>query len=479
MARSIATGARASPLGLPFGTAPSSAAGCLLPRGFRRAGRRPPRGRARSTLAPAARADIPRVGPGGCFVDHCDARVSGAPGGPLAGLTFAAKDNLDVRGFASGCGNPRWLETHPDPALAHAPAVAALLDAGASLVGKTQMDELAWALMGENAHYGTPVNPAAPGRIPGGSSSGSAVAVAAGFCDVALGTDTAGSVRVPAGYCGVFGFRPTHGAVSLVGCVPLAPSFDTLGWFAANPRALRAAGEALLDRAPGPSQVPHRTRAEVDDEDEDDFRFVASVAASDAFETCDAASAAATLAFAAELASRDAAFASPSSTRLGGDGVGGRLPPLTEWWDTFRVAQTREVWRELGPWVESSGAMSTFGPGVRDRFEGAAGTSAADAAAAAETRGRITARMDAIVENGTVLMLPTTPGPPVAQDWTAEAVQAYRERQLALTTAAGMAGLPQITAPAGVVDGAPVGLSLIGARGTDKALLRLACELWG
>lgn len=473
MTRSIATGARASPLCRLPSVAPAAASGCLFPRGFRRAGRRPPRGIARSTLALAARADIPRVGPGGCFVDHCDARVSGAPSGPLAGLTFAAKDNLDVLGFASGCGNPRWLETHPDPAPAHAPAVAALLNAGASLVGKTQMDELAWALTGENAHYGTPMNPAAPSRVPGGSSSGSAVAVAAGFCDVALGTDTAGSVRVPAGYCGIFGFRPTHGAVSLAGCVPLAPSFDVVGLFAAEPRALEAAGDALLDGAPGPSS--DRLRAEMDDS----FRFVASVTASDAFEICDAASLAATSARVAAFASRDAAFATPSAARLGGDGVGGRLPPLTEWWESFRVAQTREVWRELGPWVESSGAMSTFGPGVRDRFEGASDVSAEDAAAAAETRGRITARMDAIVANGTVLILPTTPGPPVAVDSTAEVVQAYRERQLALTTAAGMAGLPQITAPAGVVDGAPIGLSLIGARGTDKALLRLACELLG
>ena len=288
MTRSIATGARASPLCRLPSVAPAAASGCLFPRGFRRAGRRPPRGIARSTLALAARADIPRVGPGGCFVDHCDARVSGAPSGPLAGLTFAAKDNLDVLGFASGCGNPRWLETHPDPAPAHAPAVAALLNAGASLVGKTQMDELAWALTGENAHYGTPKNPAAPSRVPGGSSSGSAVAVAAGFCDVALGTDTAGSVRVPAGYCGIFGFRPTHGAVSLAGCVPLAPSFDVVGVFAAEPRALKAAGDALLDGAPGPSS--DRRKAEM----EDSFRFVASVTASDAFEICDAACAAAT-----------------------------------------------------------------------------------------------------------------------------------------------------------------------------------------
>ena len=106
MTRSIATGARASPLCRLPSVAPAAASGCLFPRGFRRAGRRPPRGIARSTLALAARADIPRVGPGGCFVDHCDARVSGAPSGPLAGLTFAAKDNLDVLGSASGCAIP-------------------------------------------------------------------------------------------------------------------------------------------------------------------------------------------------------------------------------------------------------------------------------------------------------------------------------------------------------------------------------------
>ena len=284
MTRSIATGARASPLCRLPSVAPAAASARLFPRGFRRAGRRPPRGIARSTLALAARARTSPASAPAAVSWTTAARASRRPvGGPLAGLTFAAKDNLDVLGFASGCGNPRWLETHPDPAPAHAPAVAALLNAGASLVGKTQMDELAWALTGENAHYGTPKNPAAPSRVPGGSSSGSAVAVAAGFCDVALGTDTAGSVRVPAGYCGIFGFRPTHGAVSLAGCVPLAPSFDVVGVFAAEPRALKAAGDALLDGAPGPSS--DRRKAEM----EDSFRFVASVTASDAFEICDAA----------------------------------------------------------------------------------------------------------------------------------------------------------------------------------------------
>ena len=108
------------------------------------------------------------------------------------------------------------------PAVAHATAVELLVDAGATVIGKTITDELAYSLSGTNVHFGTPVNPAAPGRIPGGSSAGSASAVAAGLCDLALGTDTGGSIRVPASYCGILGWRPTHGAVSTRGVVHLA-----------------------------------------------------------------------------------------------------------------------------------------------------------------------------------------------------------------------------------------------------------------
>ena len=132
------------------------------------------------------------------------------------------------------------------PAGLSAPAVDRLLAAGARLVGKAHMDEMAYSLLGANHHYGTPVNPAAPDRHPGGSSSGSAVAVAAGLADFALGTDTAGSCRAPASFCGIFGFRPSHGAVSSNGVVPLAPSLDTIGWFARDAATLNKVGSALL-----------------------------------------------------------------------------------------------------------------------------------------------------------------------------------------------------------------------------------------
>ena len=182
--------------------------------------------------------------PLGCFVLGPERLAEGSPGGPLEGLRFAVKDLLDVAGTRTGAGNPDWLGEAP-VAHRHAPTVAALLDAGADLWGKTVTDELAFSLSGTNVHYGTPDNPAAPGRIPGGSSAGSASAVAGRVVDLALGTDTGGSIRVPASYCGIWGIRPTQGIVDTAGMVPLAPTFDTIGLLAANPVVLAAGWHAL------------------------------------------------------------------------------------------------------------------------------------------------------------------------------------------------------------------------------------------
>ena len=176
---------------------------------------------------------------------NLDVHVPGAPDGPLSGMAFAAKDIFDVAGHVTGGGNPDWQRTH-DPAERTAPAVQALLDAGATLVGKTHTDELTRGILGRNPHYGTPVNPAAPGRVPGGSSSGSASAVAGGVVDFALGSDTGGSVRMPSSFCGLYGLRPTHGRISLDGVLPQASSFDTVGWFARDAVTFERAGRVLL-----------------------------------------------------------------------------------------------------------------------------------------------------------------------------------------------------------------------------------------
>src|SRR5471030_518913 len=182
----------------------------------------------------------------GAFVPGPRVRIEGRAGGPLAGLTFAAKDLFDVAGVPTGGGNHDWPTGRPIPTK-HSFAVQTLLDGGATLIGKTITDEVSLGILGENAFDGTPVNVNAPGRVPGGSSSGSAAAVAAGICDTALGTDTGGSIRVPASFCGIYGMRPTHGRVACGGLMPMAPSFDTAGWFAAGPGVLRAVGAVLLD----------------------------------------------------------------------------------------------------------------------------------------------------------------------------------------------------------------------------------------
>src|SRR5207344_2125841 len=188
-----------------------------------------------------------------CFVPHdLAAPLKGAASGPLAGLSAVVKDMYDIAGERTGCGSPEWLATHP-PAARNCPPVQKILDAGATIIGKTVCDEFFYSVSGANAHYGTPVNPRAPDRLPGGSSSGSASATAAGACDFALGSDTGGSVRVPAAFCGIYGIRPTHGRVDLSGAMPMAPSFDVAGWFASGPGVFRRVGEVILDRSRTPA----------------------------------------------------------------------------------------------------------------------------------------------------------------------------------------------------------------------------------
>src|SRR5262249_17092390 len=178
--------------------------------------------------------------------------------GPLDGLTFAVKDVFDVAGQRTGFGQPTWLATHL-PAEATAPAVGRLLAAGACMIGRAICDELTYSLDGENVHYGTPLNPACPERIPGGSSSGSASAVAGGLCEFSLGTDCAGSVRIPASFCGLYGMRPTRGRVPLKGAAPFARSFDTAGWLTRDADVLELVGHTLIDErsmdAPGNSRL--------------------------------------------------------------------------------------------------------------------------------------------------------------------------------------------------------------------------------
>ncbi|MEM6678360.1 MAG: amidase [Pseudomonadota bacterium] len=367
--------------------------------------------------------------------------IDGAAEGPLTGLTFGAKDIYDVAGHLTGCGSPAWAESH-EPAAAHAPPVAALLDAGARLVGKTHTDEIAYSLMGVNAHYGTPTNPADPRRVPGGSSSGSVAAVAGGLVDIGLGSDTGGSVRLPASFCGVYGIRTTHGAIALDRTMPLAPSFDTAGWFARDLELMDRVAAALgLAEATAPT------------------RLLLPV---DAWARANAATVAA---LGPALARLESTLGPAVPVILAPDG-------LDQWFECFRVSQAAEVWQAHGAWVEA--VRPAFGPGVADRFAMAAGIAAPEWQEAQAFRRGVSTRLNDLLADGAVIAMPTSPAPAPLRDAGEPALNDFRLRALAMLCPAGLAGLPQLSLPAGRVDEGPVGLSLIGDAGHDRSLLATA-----
>ncbi|KXZ51886.1 hypothetical protein GPECTOR_11g320 [Gonium pectorale] len=393
--------------------------------------------------------------PYNAYIDK-DLTLQGAAEGPLKGLTFTVKDLFDVAGHRTGFGNPLWLETHP-PATRTSPAVQALLDAGATLRGKTHMDELAYSLNGENVHYGTPVNPAAPGRIPGGSSSGSAVAVAAGEVDIGVGTDTGGSIRVPAAFCGLLGLRPTWGRVSAEATTALAPSFTTPGWFARDPAVFRAAGSVLLDPA---------TRGS--------GRLRRWLVGRDAFSLADPPTSKAIYdALSGDMFKKVVSLLSePAEVDVAAPLAGQGLGALSDWMGVFRVTQGAEVWREHGGWVTAHNP--TFGPGIKERFAMAAAITPEQLAAGHAKRELIRKHMLSLLGEDGVLALPTTPGPAPLVDTPPADLDAWRTRLISLTSIAGLAGLPQVHLPIAYVDGLPVGLGLVGPPGSDEQLLELA-----
>jgi amidase len=374
------------------------------------------------------------------FVEIFAKPVQTTKSGLLAGLSFAAKDNMDVAGKVTGNGNPSWRAAH-EPARAHAAAVASVLSEGAVLVGTTHMDEFAYSLMGTNAHYGAPLNTAAPRRVPGGSSSGAASAVAAGLVDFALGTDTGGSVRLPASFCGIFGIRPSHGTVDMAGVFPLSPGFDTLGWFARDATLLATVGRVL-----GLSGVS-------------DFRTAWMPV--DIWDGVDPKLAAALRPFAEKIASRIGRLITALLPIAG---------PLARA-DAYRFWQGRDTWRTIGGQVEK--VSSGFGPDIAARFDAAKSVDEATFSKANDLRLEIAAAMNVALAGDVVMIIPTGPGPAPRLDASRDEFNAFRIEALGLLSIAGHAGLPQISVPGAELEGAPVGLSLISRRGTDGALLSL------
>ncbi len=380
----------------------------------------------------------------GAFCRHTHVALPGAASGPLSGLTFGLKDLYDVAGHKTGFGSPDWLRTHA-AATAHAFVTQRMLESGATLVGKTHTEEMAFSLSGENAHYGTPVNIAAPGRIPGGSSSGSAAAVAGGLVDFAIGSDTGGSVRAPASFCGIYGIRPTHGRISMAGACPLAPMFDSCGWFARDATMLARVGDVLLG---GTAASPGRV-----------------LIAQDAF---DYAVPEAAEALQPALARVTAVLGAADHVTVSDEG-------LADWYDVFRVLQFGNIWATHGEWVTR--VRPTFGPIIQQRFEATAKITDDEVTRMTARRRDIVARLDSVLADNAILLLPTAPDIAPLLNSSPDNTAAFRTRALGLLCMAGLGGLPQVSLPFATLHGCPLGLSMIAARGNDEMLLAVARQL--
>lgn len=376
------------------------------------------------------------------FVSGTMVPIAGQAGGPLGGLSFAVKDLFDVAGLPTGGGNHDWALVNPVPNR-HAWAVQTLLDAGARFVGKTITDEVSLGILGENAFDGTPVNSAAPERVPGGSSSGSAAAVAAGLCDTALGTDTGGSVRVPASFCGLYGIRPTHGRLDTTGMLPQAPSSDTTGWFARDAETFARVSTALLGEAPG--ALPTRL-----------------LIATDAFAFADPEVAEALQPLVARL------------SRIVGEVREEIMAPqgLSVWARAQRTLQPVEAWNTFRHWVETANPRMAFSV-VAGLLNGAR-MPEGERQWAEMMRLEARARLRQLLPPGTILCLPTTAFPAPLRGLSQPALQPLKDRISCLCSQGGLTGSPQVSLPGATVNGAPVGLSIIGGRGTDATLIAVA-----
>ena len=381
------------------------------------------------------------------FLPYPDVPVPHASTGPLTGLCFGVKDLFDVAGYPTGGGQPFVLAMSGIKTRT-APTVQMLLDAGARFIGKTVTDELAFSMNGNNAHFGAPVNGAAPDRISGGSSSGSASAVSNGLCDFALGSDTGGSVRAPANHCGLYGVRPTHGRISLSGVLDLAPSLDTCGYFARDVETFARVSGVLLgaDIAPLPSKV----------------RLLKPL---DIWAMLDAD---VTAAQAGPLARVQAALGKANDTQVILDDVD------TLYW-RFRHIQGREAWMVNGPLIERF--CPPLGPGIAERFAWSKTVTDAQFAQATVYRERFTKHLADLLGADGVLVLPTMPDIAPLCGEGGEAMESYRNRAIQMLCLAGLSGFPQLSMPLGHRHGAPLGLSLLGPAGSDLSLVKLTQQI--
>ncbi|MGJ8679412.1 amidase [Paraglaciecola sp.] len=368
----------------------------------------------------------------------------------LTGLKLAVKDLFDIAGMPTGAGNPDWLASHDIPTQTSS-VVDTLLKAGAEFVGKSQTDELAYSLNGCNIHYGTPVNPKAKNRLPGGSSSGSAIAVATDQADIGLGTDTGGSIRVPASYNGLFGLRTTHGAISMDNMVPLAPMFDTVGWMTRDLKSLQKVAKVLL-----PDQVKEHTNqppleikkvAVLEPELDGKLLWRTSHQA---------------------WLDSQKALSQADRLTISGDW-------LKQASECFRVLQGYNLWQTHRDWFLET--QPKFAADIQIRLDWCQTISEQDFKQALQQRAKIQQQISEWFSKADYVVLPTTPSASPLLDATDKWMANYRSELMGLTAPAGLAGLPQLHLPVLTDEDAPFGLSLLGTQFSDLELIDAAQDL--
>lgn len=385
---------------------------------------------------------------------------------PLTGFSFAVSDIFDVDGYVTGFGNPDWARTHK-AASQTSPVVSALVEGGSTCVGKTVVDEMAFSISGENKHYDTPTNPAAPARVPGGSSSGAAVAVAANFVEFALGIDVVGDVRIPAGFCGVLGFRPSHGAVSHTGIISVASSLDAVGWFAKDPKILGLVGHVLLQLPFGVQRNPRSV-----------------IIADDCFELLKTPVSRITESV---ITSTEKLLGKqvlkhvnlgeyinskvPSLKTLQSNKANGEVKPssLKSLAYAMQLLWRHEFKNNHGEWIKSEKPI--LDTVVTARMHDSPDMTNTEIENIQSVRNELKSALNALLKDDAILVLPSVLHPPPKLGAKEISSEDYLIRTFSLMSLASMSGCCQVTIPMGLQDKSPVSVSFIARHGGDRFLL--------
>ena len=364
--------------------------------------------------------------------------------GNLKNLKFVLKDMCDVKNIKTSCGNPDFYKAC-EPAKKHAEFLSNILSEGAILEGITICDEFFYSVIGENNHYGTPKNLNAPNCVPGGSSSGSAAALTTDLFDFSIGSDTGGSVRVPASFCGLLGIRPTHGRIKSNGVYPMAPSFDTIGWFSNNIKTFQKIGEVLLDK-----------------NENENITFNQFVIAEDLLELVDTDIKNQFNSYYKEL--------HPNIKHI-------RLSKFSksEIADNFRILQAGEIKEHVIPWIEKNKPKISLE--INSRIEMASEILPLEIDAAKTFRQEIISEINNSLPEGDIAIFPTTPFSAPKCGQSDQDLGSDRKKIMEMTSIAGMTSRPQISIPKFKGKTGPVGISILGWQNSDEILLNKLSEI--